>query len=80
MNGCEKNYCANKCHSWHHGICEYVWPGPKCPKCHVPTFKNNGCNHISCICGAHWCYKCGGGPFQDASLTYLHMDQNKCWH
>jgi hypothetical protein len=76
---CHMNYCATKCHCWHEGVCEYVWDGPKCPKCFVPTFKNQGCNHITCPCGAHWCYKCGAGPFRDASLTYYHMDKNRCW-
>lgn len=80
VNGCNMNYCATKCHSWHQNVCDdFAWNGPKCPRCHVPTIKNNGCNHISCICGAHWCYNCGAGPFQDGSATYTHMTENKCW-
>ncbi len=30
-----------------------------CPKCHAPTEKNGGCNHMHCSrCGHHWCWIC----------------------
>lgn len=29
-----------------------------CPQCGKATEKNGGCNHISCTCGAHWCWMC----------------------
>src|SRR5690606_32376419 len=29
-----------------------------CPKCGKATEKNGGCNHITCPCGAHWCWNC----------------------
>jgi len=32
-----------------------------CPGCHVTTMKSFGCDHISCPCGVHWCFKCGQG-------------------
>ncbi|KAA6388987.1 MAG: hypothetical protein EZS28_015485 [Streblomastix strix] len=28
------------------------------PKCHRAIIKENGCEHISCPCGTHWCYCC----------------------
>ena len=30
----------------------------KCPYCVSPINKNGGCNHISCVCGEHLCWKC----------------------
>lgn len=31
-----------------------------CPQCKVPTIRISGCHHITCPCGCHWCYECGG--------------------
>lgn len=30
-----------------------------CPKCKLDVQKIEGCNHIECRCGTHWCYVCG---------------------
>lgn len=30
-----------------------------CPRCKVPVEKTFGCNHITCVCGAHFCHVCG---------------------
>ena len=30
----------------------------KCPYCGSPIDKNGRCNHISCVCGEHFCWKC----------------------
>ncbi|CAG8286910.1 unnamed protein product [Penicillium olsonii] len=32
----------------------------RCTKCHFIVEKVDGCNHISCRCGYHFCYICGG--------------------
>lgn len=32
-----------------------------CPKCKALTFKDGGCMHIQCKCGAQWCWQCGKG-------------------
>ena len=29
-----------------------------CPHCKVPAIKEEGCNHITCRCGNHYCYLC----------------------
>lgn len=50
----------------------------ECPSCGVQTEKRGGCNHLSCTCGAHWCWSCGQGsnndgqPFNSHSI-YDHM-------
>jgi len=31
----------------------------KCPGCHIRVNKIDGCNHISCLCGTEFCYRCG---------------------
>eukprot|EP01087_Luapelamoeba_hula_P018185 TRINITY_DN5837_c0_g2_i1.p1 TRINITY_DN5837_c0_g2~~TRINITY_DN5837_c0_g2_i1.p1 ORF type:complete len:737 (+),score=160.44 TRINITY_DN5837_c0_g2_i1:90-2300(+) len=41
-----------------------------CPKCGNPVEKNGGCNHISCSCGAHFCWMCMG--LFDTSTVYRH--------
>ncbi|KAK0632507.1 hypothetical protein B0T14DRAFT_34942 [Immersiella caudata] len=34
-----------------------------CPSCKYVVEKTDGCNHISCVCGTHWCYRCGKAPY-----------------
>eukprot|EP01066_Platyproteum_vivax_P006234 Platyproteum_vivax@DN2040_c0_g1_i1.p1 len=46
----------------------------KCPGCQAPTQKTYGCNHITCLCGTHWCYGCGEA-FDEANI-YEHMYQD----
>jgi hypothetical protein len=29
-----------------------------CPNCNRPVNKDGGCNHITCTCGAHFCWLC----------------------
>jgi len=29
-----------------------------CPQCNNGVEKDEGCNHITCRCGSHWCWKC----------------------
>ncbi|CAH8309223.1 unnamed protein product [Eruca vesicaria subsp. sativa] len=31
-----------------------------CPKCSKPVHKSVGCNLVTCICGQHFCWLCGG--------------------
>jgi hypothetical protein len=31
----------------------------KCPGCHMRVKKLDGCNHITCVCGTDFCYRCG---------------------
>ncbi|KAF7973109.1 hypothetical protein HWV62_16222 [Athelia sp. TMB] len=43
----------------------------RCPRCSVPIEKIYGCNHITCICGQHFCYVCGIGTSR--SQIYGHI-------
>ena len=45
----------------------------KCPKCNVPTEKTSGCDHLTCYCGAHWCWTCG--KEFDVRVIYEHMNR-----
>ncbi|KAF0744504.1 hypothetical protein Ae201684P_018610 [Aphanomyces euteiches] len=46
--------------------------GKSCPGCKTPTEKVDGCNHMTCVCGQHWCYVCCVG-FDNADDTYAHL-------
>ncbi|KAJ8092740.1 hypothetical protein PM082_007069 [Marasmius tenuissimus] len=45
----------------------------RCPKCQVWIEKTEGCNHMSCKCGAHICWVCMG-TFE-AQTIYGHMSR-----
>jgi len=32
----------------------------QCPGCKKWVEKNDGCDHITCLCGYEFCYRCGG--------------------
>ncbi|KIW03679.1 uncharacterized protein PV09_05000 [Verruconis gallopava] len=34
-------------------------PVKLCPSCNIPSQKTSGCDHLTCVCGAHWCWACG---------------------
>ena len=43
----------------------------QCPDCRRMIEKSEGCNHITCPCGAHFCWKCGKSF--SAATIYPHM-------
>ncbi len=45
----------------------------KCPSCRVLVQKAEGCNHMSCKCGVHFCWICVGAF--EAGRIYDHMTQ-----
>jgi hypothetical protein len=47
-----------------------------CPKCHALVVRSAGCNHISCHCGTHFCYKCG--KQMDPADPYAHFKEGTC--
>ncbi|VBB17894.1 vWFA domain-containing protein [Yasminevirus sp. GU-2018] len=49
-----------------------------CPNCQAKTERTGGCHHITCVCGAHWCWVCNSASFEDGTLfdehtVYDHM-------
>jgi hypothetical protein len=45
----------------------------QCPNCKTPTQKSVGCDHLTCTCGAHWCWACGTAF--DSREIYGHMSK-----
>jgi hypothetical protein len=84
-NGCGfakrlmERVCANgapeEVEGWRCEAC--VVPGAEveqlrhCPGCKTATIKSWGCNHMTCPCGMHWCYKCGEASSEGE--IYKHM-------
>jgi hypothetical protein len=66
---------CRRCKQWHQKDvpCE-AQLNLKCPKCQVVTWKDGGCNHITCPCGCHWCYVCGKG-YRTGHEVYEHMSR-----
>ena len=46
--------------------------GKRCPECSKAIEKNGGCNHVTCRCGAHFCWTCGKTFGSDE--IYQHMN------
>ncbi|KAI0762769.1 RWD-domain-containing protein [Fomes fomentarius] len=50
--------------------------GTPCPGCDLRVEKHSGCNHMTCKCGQHYCYRCGtklepGNPYKHFSTPGL---------
>jgi hypothetical protein len=43
-----------------------------CPNCKATVEKIDGCNHITCRCGTHWCWLCERS-FADGPEVYNHL-------
>ncbi|KIN93198.1 hypothetical protein M404DRAFT_537008 [Pisolithus tinctorius Marx 270] len=44
----------------------------RCPQCRVPIEKTEGCNRMTCRCGAQICWRCMA-TFADANAVYGHL-------
>jgi hypothetical protein len=42
----------------------------RCPGCIAPVFKPSGCNHMTCICGVHFCWICSQELPKDVNDQY----------
>jgi len=51
-----------------------VYGYARCPHCRNGVDKTEGCNHISCKCGNHFCYKCNS--VIDPSNLYDHFNDD----
>lgn len=54
-------------------------PQRLCPSCGMHVEKTQGCHHITCRCGAHWCFLCGF-PWQRSenhSLVPSHLSTSR---
>lgn len=47
-----------------------------CPKCFKPIEKNGGCNLVTCECGQHLCWLCGGAT--GFKHTYTSIEGHSC--
>ncbi|VDC01531.1 unnamed protein product [Peniophora sp. CBMAI 1063] len=45
----------------------------RCPQCRLPLEKTAGCNHVTCRCGVHICWRCWGISSESADEIYKHM-------
>ncbi|CAL5979158.1 Conserved_hypothetical protein [Hexamita inflata] len=71
---CNHKWCSD-CGDWHKPgkTCDQLGNMQRCPNCKILFEKDGGCNHITCKCGAHWCYVCGKQYTQDT--IYPHLTQ-----
>ncbi|KIK94015.1 hypothetical protein PAXRUDRAFT_12315 [Paxillus rubicundulus Ve08.2h10] len=44
----------------------------KCPRCSVLIEKTEGCNHMTCRCGAHICWRCMGTFTAETIYPHMH--------
>ena len=47
----------------------------QCPYCRNWVEKTDGCNHIACRCGNHFCYFCGEGMNGNINGHFCKVDQ-----
>ncbi|KAH6915586.1 RING finger protein [Coprinopsis sp. MPI-PUGE-AT-0042] len=43
----------------------------RCPECRAMIIKEDGCNHVKCLCGTHFCWICLG--VYSRLTIYMHM-------
>jgi hypothetical protein len=69
---CSTRTCALCSQAEHAGVCRQDFAGQKvlelagkkgwksCPNCKAVLERTEGCLHMTCRCGAEWCYSCLG--------------------
>lgn len=72
-----KKVCSSSAPKTDKFICSSCRPDAhivKCPKCEAPTIKDGGCNHITCHCGAEYCYICCDEIFKTEDEVNKHFN------
>ena len=49
----------------------YTGDAKKCPSCKQIIVKNGGCDHMTCTCGSHFCFRCN--QKLDSDDPYFHV-------
>jgi hypothetical protein len=75
---------VNRIRREHNGeeVASTTWLGAntkECYTCHRQCHKEIGCDHITCICGAEWCWLCGA-KYIDIRKVGNTAHQRKCKH
>ena len=47
-----------------------------CPRCKLYIERSEGCNHLTCTCGTHFCYLCG--VVLDSADPHRHFNETPC--
>ena len=47
-----------------------------CPRCKFYIERSEGCNHLTCTCGTHFCYLCG--VVLDPADPHRHFNETPC--
>lgn len=50
-----------------------------CPSCECPVLKSEGCNHITCRCGLHFCFLCGEYLSPDQPYAHYNTKGKACY-
>jgi hypothetical protein len=44
-----------------------------CPSCKIQTIRSDGCNHMTCVCGIHYCYLCNNRGYKTIDDVASHF-------
>ena len=71
------NYTCTECVEKKSDVSKFI---KNCPQCEHPTYLVSGCSHITCICGAHWCFVCGKKFTSGTIYDHLQSEHGGYWH
>jgi hypothetical protein len=81
--------CGHAAHAWHVPCSDRLDPDERallemgkrarwqqCPACRRIVERTEGCPHMRCLCGAEFCYRCGGVYHSGLCSRPTSMDQS----